>query len=71
MIDLEENHLLDKSKKNMNILFEKFEAESVSIDTLDAPYLRFQQFVEFLKVNLEKKGLRSGLFKTLKLTGFK
>lgn len=49
MIDLEENHLLDKSKKNMNILFEKFEAESVSIDTLDAPYLRFQQFVEFLK----------------------
>lgn len=47
--DVKDQNIIDKGRKQIYGLFDKFENESNSIDTLERPFIRFQQFIEYLK----------------------
>ena len=51
--DVKDQNIIDKGRKQIYGLFDKFENESNSIDTLERPFIRFQQFIEYLKVSFK------------------
>ena len=46
------NQTVDTARNELYSLFEQFENESNSIETVERPFVRFQQFLELLKVSV-------------------